>query len=90
MGDDSEYKPSEDEFLATGLFGAGLYVVLATVVLHTLSKTPSNPTTKLFFTLMLLMCVFEVPRFLAIAITVCIVDYKLYEFDNFSHHSRCT
>lgn len=70
MGEETEYKPSDDEFLITGLFGSGIYVLLAVLVVHALSKSPSNPSTKIFFLLMLLMCIFEVPRFLAIAIKV--------------------
>jgi hypothetical protein len=82
MGEETEYKPSDDEYLATGLFGSGIYVVLAVFVVHALSISPSNPSTKIFFFLMLLMCIFEVPRFLSIAIKVSDISCILQIFNN--------
>mmetsp|Transcript_20843 Transcript_20843/g.29977 ORF Transcript_20843/g.29977 Transcript_20843/m.29977 type:complete len:415 (-) Transcript_20843:76-1320(-) len=78
MGEETEYKPSQDEFLVTGLFGTFLYLLLAAYIGVALRKSPKNEWTKIFFILMLLMCVFEVPRFLVIAVKMEYASRSLY------------
>jgi hypothetical protein len=84
MGEHQQYKPSNDEFLITGLFGAALYIFLATIILSVLLKHPKNKFSKIFFLSMLLVCLFEIPRFLSIAITTNYQSKLFYIFHLFS------
>jgi hypothetical protein len=84
MGEHQQYRPSKDEFLLTGLFGAALYIFLATIILSVLLKHPKNKFSKVFFVSMLLVCLFEIPRFLSIAITTNYQSKLFYIFHLFS------
>jgi hypothetical protein len=77
MGQHDQYKPSKDEFLITGLFGSALYIFLATIILYAYLKNPKNKFSKYFFILMFFVCLFEIPRFLSIALTT---DYQSKSF----------
>lgn len=80
MGEHQQYKPSPDEFLLTGLFGAAIYIFLATIILYALLKQPKNKFSKYFFIFMLIVCFFEIPRFLSIAITTNYQSKLFYIF----------
>lgn len=69
MGEHQQYKPTTNEFLLTGLFGTFLYFILSLIILFALLKYPKNKFSKYFFISMFLVCLFEIPRFLSIAIT---------------------
>ena len=73
MGEHDQYKPSKDEFLITGLFGSFLYILLSILIIYTLLKYKRNVLIHTFFISMFLMCIFEIPRFLSIAI---LQDYQ--------------
>lgn len=65
-----EYNPSGFEYLVTGIIGTIIYIWLVGLVTLALSKGVRNSQTRAFFYLLLVMCLFEIPRYL----TICIFE----------------
>jgi hypothetical protein len=65
---DMEYIPSHFQYIATGTCGVMLYLFLIINIISAYYRGVKNYHSKIFFKLLMIMCLLELPRYLVIAI----------------------
>lgn len=78
-----EYSPSPEEFVATGVVGVLLYFSVLIFAFISVCRDIKSKSTKRFFFSMILMAVFEFPRYFAMAISKAYTSRTAYCFHIF-------